>query len=248
MPSLTRPAPRPAARASFTTLAGAAFFSTLALALPAQASLLNTVSVNLIAPAGIESDATPFTLTQTAPVPAGIVATNLGGSGAISNYMLDNERISFSGDSILIRVGAGSIDGLHSGYGAGAHYEISGIGVLASMITGYNVYGFDGFVTAGPAPTGLAAGLVAGNFVSSSPTFDTFSLMLDDALVFRDRGLGGSYNYAEFRIDLVSQLIPPPPPPPPPPNPVPEPGSLALVAVAGLGLLASQRRRAGRGG
>ena len=251
MQSLTRPAPRPMARATtITTLASVAFFSSLVLALPAQASLLNTVSVNLIAPAGTELDATAFTLTQAAPVPAGIVATNLGGAGDISNFMLDNERISFSGDSILIRVAAGSSDGLHSGYATGARYEISGISVLASMITGYNVYGFDGFLTAGPASTGLGAGLTAGNFVSSNLAFDTFSFTLDDTLVFRDRGQGGSYNYAEFRIDLVSQLIlpPPPPPPPPPPSPVPEPGSLALVALAGLGMVVSRWRQARRGG
>ena len=238
---VTRPAPAP-------TLAA---LSALLLAVSAQATLIDSVVVNLVAPAGIEGDATQFTLSQAAPLATGIRALNLGGSGAISSFMLDNEQISFNGNSIRIRVGAGSIDGLHAGYGTGAHYDLTGLGVLGFLITGMNVYGFDGYATSGF--TGLAAGLVAGSFAHLNAGFDTLSLDLDNALTFADRGLGGSQNYAEFRIDLLTQPVAPPPPPPPPPPPgppgaIPEPGTLALLGAAGLGFALTRRRQDDRGG
>lgn len=207
-----------------------AALSTLVVATSAQADLLDTISIELIAPNGIESDPTAFTYSQAAPLATGVLAMNLGGSGDISGFMLDNEQITFSGNSILIRVAAGSQDGLNPGYGDDARYLLTGLAVAGETITGMAVYGFDGYSTVGPA-TGLAVGLVPGSLVHLGADAHSISFDLDNALTFRDRGLGGSLNYAEFRIDLQTQ-------------PVPEPGSW-LMMLAGLGGVAGllARRR-----
>lgn len=212
------------------TAALVAALSTLAVATSARADLLDTVAVQLIAPNGTENDPAPFTLSQAAPMSSGVLATNLGGFGDISEFMLDDEQIAFSGNSILIRVAAGSADGLHPGYGDDAHYLLTGLAVAGETITGLTVYGFDGYSSVGPA-TGLADGAVPGALVHLGSDAHSISLDLDNALSFRDRGLGGGLNYAEFRIDLQTQ-------------PVPEPANWAmlLVGLGGMfGVLARRR-------
>ncbi len=218
-----------AADAANAAIASLATVFTLLAALPAQAALSDTITVTLSAPAGTDVDATPLTLVQAAPLATGIVAAGQGGAGAISDTMLDFEQIAFSGDAILVRVAAGSEDGLRSGYAAGAHYLISGIAIPGYTITGLDVRAFDGYGVAGSS--GLAAGLVASSFVSGNAGFSSLRFTLDESLVLVDRGLGGSANYAEFRIDLLSQ-------------PVPEPALWLLLAagLAGLGLRVARRQ------
>jgi hypothetical protein len=203
----------------------------LLLAGPALADLQDTIVVKLAAPAGIETDPTPFEFTQAAPLASGVVAANLGGSGAISDFMLDFESITFAGDAVLIRVGAGAESGLNPGFGDGARYEISGLAVPGFIITGFTVSAFDGYADSGA--TGLDDGLLPSSLVSINATFDTLSLTLDNNLSFRDRGLGGSNNFAEFRIELLTQ-------------PIPEPASVALMLAGLLAVAVRVRALAGR--
>ena len=203
------------------------------VATSASAVLLDTVTVKLIAPVGTQIDSTPVNLSQAAPLTTGVLAVNLGGSGPISAFMLDNEKITFSGNSILIRVAAGSSDGLNPGFGLGARYQLNGLAVAGEVITGFTAYAFDGYGTTGTF-TGLAPVVLPSSLVQLGMNADSLSFKLDNTLTFVDRGLGGSFNYAEFRIDLVSQ-------------PIPEPGSW-LMMLAGLGGVAGMaaRRRSQR--
>lgn len=226
-----------AQRPPFRRVATAALLvalSTLVVATSARADLLDTVSVALIAPNGTEIDPSAFTLSQAAPLATGVLAMNLGGTGDISGFMLNDEQITISGNSILIRVAAGSENGLNPGYGDGAHYLLTGLAVAGETITGMAVYGFDGYSSVGPV-TGLADGVIPSSLVHLGAGAHSISFDLDNALTFRDRGIGGSLNYAEFRIDLQTQ-------------PVPEPGSW-LMMLAGLGGVAGllARRRSTRG-
>jgi hypothetical protein len=194
----------------------------LVMAPAAQAALHDTIVVALEAPE-FHSPA----LVQAAPLATGVLAGNLGGLGEISAAMVDDESIRFDGDAILLRVGSASDSGLTTGWGSGARYLISGIGVVGAVITGVNVAAYDGFGVSGT--TGLAAGAVPASFVSGNAGFSTIVFTLDDALQFVDRGNGSAGNYAEFRIDLVSQ-------------PVPEPAQWLLMAGGLAGLLLARRR------
>jgi hypothetical protein len=216
------------------TIAALAALATLVVTPSARADLADTIAVELVAPNGIESDSTGFTLSQLAPLATGVLAMNLDGAGDISEFMLDDEQITFSGNSILIRVAAGSENGLNPGYGDGAHYLLTGLAVPGETIIGFTVYGFDGYGTTGP-DTGLALGVLPDSLVHLGAGAHSMSFDLDNALTFRDRGAGGSLNYAEFRIDLQTQ-------------PVPEP-SQWLLMLAGLGGVAgvlARRRSAGQ--
>lgn len=224
MKNITRPAPRP-----FATLASIALITTLSMAGSAQAELLDTVSVSLVAPNILDA-----ALTQAAPLATGILAGNLGGTGDISTAMLDDEQITFEGDSILLRV-ASDGSSASTGWGTGARYELTGITVVDRLITGVAVFAWDGYGATGSF-SGLASpAAVALVNLSGTPSLRSITFTLDDSLQFVDRGNGPIYNYAEFRIDLLSQ-------------PVPEPGQWLLMAagLASLGLLAARRRRGPR--
>lgn len=206
--------------------------------LPAMANLVSPITVNLLAPGGYTdgtiTDTTPISFTQTVDYGSPITSA---GSGAISGFMLTDEQIALSLDSILIRAVQGdSLGG--TGYlgfsGNHALYRFNGLSITGRTITGFNVYDFDGYGTSGF--TGLTSGL------GVSLVGDTLTFNLDDLLFF-DRGLGQSNNFADFRIDILST----PNTPSPPPNGVPEPGSLILVTSALFALWpASNRRLNGR--
>lgn len=208
----------------------------LALAsLAAQADFGGDITVRLMAPGGVTGDSTPIDLSQTvafADLASGVRAGNLGGSGDVSSFMLDNERVFFSGTMILMRVGVGDATGgvLTTGYlgsgGAHARYQFDGISFPGRTITGILVYAYDGFATSGPAS---ASGLLS----PADPMLlvhqvDADSIAFDlDTLVFKQRFAGESDNYAEFRIDLLT-------------SPVPEPAAWLML---GAGLLPLLRRR-----
>lgn len=188
----------------------------LALAsLSASADFSGDITVKLLAPGGTVSDSTPFTLTQTvnaADLADGVRAANLGGLGDISGFMLDDERIFFSGNSILLRVAAGAtVSGslvtgyLPSGFDP-ARYEITGLAIPGQLITGYTVSAFDGFSTSGS--TGLLAPAQASDLVF---LFNGNAASVNlDSIVFVNRFAGESDNYAEFRIDLITTHVPEP--------------------------------------
>ncbi|KQW46367.1 MULTISPECIES: PEP-CTERM sorting domain-containing protein [unclassified Roseateles] len=210
----------------------------LALAsLAAQADFANGITVNLIAPGGIVDDPTPIALSQAvafADLASGVQAGNLGGAGDISAFMLDDERIFFSGTMILMRVAVGDTtnDVWTTGYlgsgGEHARYQFDGIAFTGRVITGILVYAYDGFATSGPAS---ASGLLSpADPMVLVHQVDADSIAFDlDTLVFKQRFAGQANNFAEFRIDLVTA-------------PVPEPAVSLLLAA---GLLVVLRRRRG---
>jgi hypothetical protein len=208
----------------------------LALALAswsAQADFASDITVRLVAPGGLTHDTTPLDLSQTVPVADlanGVRAGNLGGSGDVSDFMLDDERVFFTGNSILIRAAAGDFTGGVSttGYlganGSPARYEISGLAITGQVITGFTAYAFDGFAMSGF--TGLQSpGSPASLVQLTNPTTLSFDL---SSIVFMPRLGGQSGDYAEFRIDLLT-------------TPVPEPTTWLLLA-GGLLLLLRRSR------
>ena len=218
-------------------------------ALPAAAALVTPISVSLIAPGGFTNgidppDTAPLLFNQT--VSYGSPITPAGG-GAIGGFMLADEQVALNGDSIRIRAAQGSESG-GTGYlglgGAHARYELSGLAIAGSTITGFTLYTFDGYGTSGfsGALSGVGVTFVDSADADTAPDLLTFNL---DDLLFVNRGGGNSLNFAEFRIDILSRLDNPPPPPPP--NGVPEPGTLALAAVALFALRSSARRQGSPG-
>jgi len=212
------------------TLAGAAALAVL-LAAPAQAALISPVSLSLFSPGGITTDGvtvSPFTtLTQNVDPAVGVAA---GDGSDIGGFMQSSEFISFSGNSILLRVATGAAlagGALTSGYlGAGgdhARYQFDNLQIAGQTIIGYSM----------AAPTGVASG---GQVVLNST--HSLSLWLDD-LVFTPNALGQSYAGGDFRIDLLTAPVNPPPD-----NGVPEPAGWLLVAAALAALRLVPRRRA----
>jgi hypothetical protein len=223
----------PTAPSRFARRLGVALLMMVSAA--AQADLSGVVNITLSAPGGVVGDATPISLSQAALPAVGIVA---GDGGAIGSFMLPGEEIAFVGDSIHIQVAAGSQLGngsFVSGYlgsgGVHATYELDNLDIAGRQIVGVTVYGFDGFATSGfvgissPASPASAVHLLTAH-----------SLTLDlDMLVFKDRGLGGSNNFTDFRIDLVSAV------------PEPRTGWLALAGAGVLGLRLRRSRPRGAG-
>lgn len=216
---------------------------TLALAtLSAQAvGIAGDVTVHMLAPGGtVSGGPTPIALSQTvlnADLTTGVVASNLGGTGDISTYMLNNERIFFSDTMILLRVAVGDDTGdvyTTGNLGSGsehARYQFDGIVFTGRAITNILVYAFDGFATSGPASaTGLLSPADPAVLVHQ---VDADSIAFDlDTEVFKHRFTGSGDNYAEFRIDIITAAVP-------------EPSSAAYLLLAG-GLLTVLRRRAAR--
>lgn len=208
--------------------------------LPALADFAPGISVSLIAPGGFTDGttitSTPISLTQSVGYGALNSITPANG-GDIGSFMLADEQISLSGESILIRAAQGE-DTLPGGTGylglgaSHARYELSGLGITGRTLTGFALYAFDGYGT-----TGLFSGV--SSLPAVSLTLDTLVFNLDD-FDFVDRLGGLSLNFAEFRIDILSRANTQPPDP----NGVPEPGSLMLASVALLVLHFVSRRRA----
>lgn len=196
----------------------------------AQAVLISSVNVTLNAPGGVIGNPAPITLNQVATLASGILAAD---GGPIGDFMLDGEFITFVGDSVHLQVAAGAQLGNGSyvtGYlGSGpthATYLLNGLDIAGREIVGLSVTAFDAFASAG------FIGLISSaNATGAVHLLTPNSLSVDlDTLVFLDRGLGGSHNYADIRIDLISA-------------PVPEPAT-ALLTLAGLGVVLLLRRLA----
>jgi hypothetical protein len=214
--------------------AAAALLSNVLLAASAHAVLANSVNVTLNSPGGVIGNSTPLSLTQVATLATGIVAAD---GGAIGNFMLDGEAITFVGDSVRIQLAAGAqlgngsyVTGYLGSVPVHATYLLDDLDIAGRQITGFNVTAFDGYGNAGFI--GLASASAA-TLAVQLLTPHSLSVNLDN-FIFVDRGLGGSHNFANLRIDLISA--------------VPE-ASTAWLLLAGGGLLlvlGRARRRAGR--
>jgi len=229
------------------SLIGAALGTLLALSsMSARADFQSDITVKLIAPGGVTVDPTPINVSQLVSNANLATGVQAGDGGAIgSGWMLSGEEVFFDGNSIKLRVGVGddTTGGVYTtGYqgsgGEHARYEFDGLSIAGKTIVGLNIYDWDGFgTTDNGSGTGLANPGVLGslaNLVNASTV--SFDL---DTLQIAKRIPGSSNNFAEFRIDLVTQDAGTGPGGG---NNVPEPASLALFAIAALGAGAARRR------
>lgn len=184
----------------------------LTLTQPALAALNSPVSVSLIAPGGIVSslvvEDVPTDVIDPTPIDEiASVDTTLGlqagddGSLISSYWMLPGESITFSGNSILLHVAAGTqlknrdlVTGYLGSGAAHARYSFDNLAIAGQTITGAKVFALKGVIA------GTGGGLTAPGQVSFN---------LDD-LRFIDPGTGTSNAYGEFRIDLQTQPVPEP--------------------------------------
>lgn len=198
-------------------------------ALPTLAQLSNPVQVRLVAPGGVVGDPTPLELIQSLGLGAAIAQ---GGGGPIASFMLPLERIELTATSLLLRVAQGDASGGTGLLGSGgnpARYEFRDLAAAGRYLTGATPYAFDGFGTSGSF-SGLQSGLAVSLLDSNADGFaDRLQFNLS-SLLFKNRGLGESNNFAEFRVDLQTA-------------PIPEPATVALLLGGLLVVGAAASRR-----
>jgi len=207
--------------------------STIGLA--QAASFSNTVNVSLLAPGGtttdgVNIDPTPLALQQTVS-PSGQILP--GDGGDIGGYMLPQESITISGNSILVSVAEGASNA-STGYlgaaGQHARYVFDNLNVAGSVITGVTFTAFDNFGTSGFVGVSNLPTLISHNVIALGSNHSV--VMNLDEIRFADRGNGESNNFANFRIDVQTA-------------PVPEPasGALSLMGLLVLSLTHKLRRQ-----
>lgn len=219
---LTRSAPP----ALMPALSRVLFLATTALAAPAWATLNNPVVITLSAPGGIVGNPTPINVTDSVNPAQGITVGD--GTHIGSDWMLPNEFIHFVGNSILVNIAAGAVNGsgqLVTGYlglnGVHAQYQLNSLSITGNTITGFN-----GTVTGLTSPTTLAA------FVTLT-TPNSLTINLDNLVLTPVPGGGESDALAVLTINLLTQ-------------PVPEPAAWALLLAGGAGLLGFRHTKARR--
>lgn len=223
----------PGLRTGLTHLAGLLALSAASLAHAANYS--GPLTVSLLAPGGITSDGvsidpTPLNLTQSLTPGAQIVP---GDGGSIGGFMLPAEFIKNIGTSFQLRVSQGASNGTTGYLGLGAQharYQFDGLNITGFTITGLSYSLKDNFLNTGTSGASNEAALISGQVVKLlSP--HSFEVNLDQ-IKFRDRGLGESNNFVDFRIDVVTTAVP-----------EPSTALLALLGVAVLGLTHRARKR-----
>lgn len=193
------------------------------------------LTVSLLAPGGITSDGlnidpTPLDLSQQL-APNGQILP--GDGGAIGGFMLSAEFIKNIGTSFQIRVAEGASNGTTGYLGLGnqhARYQFDGLNISGAAITSLSYSLKDNFLTTGTSGASNEAALITGQVVKLlSP--HSFEVNLDQ-IKFRDRGLGESNNFVDFRIDVVTAAVP-----------EPSTGMLAVLGLTVLGLSLRTRQR-----
>ena len=233
------------------SLLGAVFGTVFAFcSLSARADFQSDITVKLIAPGGLNNgstiDTTPISVSQL--VNSGSLGTGVqaGDGGAIgTGWMLTGEKVFFDGNTIKLRVGVGddTTGGVYTtGYlglgGDHARYEFDGLSIAGKTIIGLTLFAWDGF---GTTDNGSGSGLGnPGVLGSLAHLIDADTISFDlDTLQIAARLAGSSNNFAEFRIDLITQDNGTGPGGG---NGVPEPATLALFAIAAFGARAAKRR------
>lgn len=223
----------PGLRTGLTHLAGLLALSAASLAHAANYN--GPLTVSLLAPGGITSDGvsidpTPLDLTQSLTPGAQIVP---GDGGSIGGFMLPAEFIKNIGTSFQLRVSQGASNGTTGYLGLGAQharYQFDGLSISGFTITGLSYSLKDNFLTTGTSGASNEAALIAGQVVKLlSP--HSFEVNLDQ-IKFRDRGLGESNNFVDFRIDVVTTAVPEP--------------STAILALLGVAMLGLRQRASKR--
>ena len=208
---------------------------TATFVLPALANLVSPISVDLIAPGGLNGNPTPISVTQL----LGDGSPIIPGSGAIGAFMLFPEQITFLGGfAINIRVGSFNSTGSTGYLGLGtahARYEFVGLNMPGRTLTGIEVI-VDRNLSVNQPPMDAR---IAVSFIDTNADTIPDRLIVDlDDLVIGESFNGSGARFGDFFVRFLSN---------PNDNNVPEPASLTLMAAALVALCsATKRRRVGR--